>query len=122
MSSNIRIERICENCNKTFIAKTTVTRFCGLKCANVAYKKRTRKSKIKKSNTQTLKIKLQPLEMIQAKDYLTVKEAATLLSISKRSVYRLIELGKLEASNLSERLIRIRKSDIEKLLIKVKYS
>tara|TARA_A100000171_G_scaffold47432_1_gene53445 strand:+ start:14017 stop:14376 length:360 start_codon:yes stop_codon:yes gene_type:complete len=119
MSSNIRVNRICENCNTSFVAKTTVTRFCGDNCAKIAYKKRKRASKIKKSNTETLKVKLEPLEVLQVKDYLTVKETAALLNISKRSTYRLIELGKLRASNLSQRLIRVKRSEIEKLLTKV---
>jgi excisionase family DNA binding protein len=118
MSSNIRVDRICENCNTTFIAKTTVTRFCGDHCAKIAYKKRQRDHKVKRSNTETLKIKLAPLEVLQVKDYLTVKETATLLNISKRSAYRLIELGALRASNLSERLIRVKRSEIDKLLTK----
>lgn len=118
MSSNIRVKRICENCDKTFIAKTTVTRFCGDNCAKIAYKKRQRAKKIQQSDTETTKIKLEPLELLQVKDYLTVKETATLLNISKRSTYRLIDGGKLKASNLSERLIRVKRSEIEKLLTK----
>lgn len=118
MSSNIRVNRICENCNTSFVAKTTVTRFCGDNCAKIAYKKRKRDSKIKKSDTETLKIKLEPLETIQVKDFLTVKETATLLNISKRSTYRLIELGELKASNLSSRLIRVKRTEVDKLLTK----
>lgn len=118
MSSNIRVNRVCENCNTSFIAKTTVTRFCSDSCAKVAYKKRKRQDKIRKSNIETLKIKLEPLEIVQVKDFLTVKETATLLNISRRSTYRLIELGELKASNLSERLIRIKRSEIDRLLTK----
>ncbi|MGJ8667540.1 MAG: helix-turn-helix domain-containing protein [Patiriisocius sp.] len=118
MSSNIRIDRICEHCNRNFIAKTTVTRFCGDKCAKAAYKKRRKNEKINKSNTQTLKIKIDPINIIQIKDYLTVREIASLLNISERSTYRLIDSGKLNASNLSERLIRIKRTEIEKLLTK----
>jgi excisionase family DNA binding protein len=118
MSSNIRINRICENCDISFIAKTTVTRFCAAKCAKTAYKKRTRNSKIKKSDTETLKIKLEPLELLQIKDFLTVNETATLLNISKRTAYRLIELGELRAANLSARLIRVKRTEIDKLLAK----
>lgn len=116
MSSNIRVRRVCENCNNPFIAKTTVTRFCGDNCAKIAYKKRIRAKKVKKSNAQTFKIQFEPLEIIQARDYLTVKEVSKLLSISKGSVYRLIKIGELKASNLSQRLTRIKKSEIEKLL------
>jgi excisionase family DNA binding protein len=118
MSSNIRINRICENCNNSFIAKTTVTRFCGDKCAKVAYKKRKRNNKIRKSDSDTLKIKLEPLEVLQVKDFLTVKETASLLNISRRSTYRLIELGALRAANLSTRLIRVKRTEIENLLTK----
>ncbi|MBB3124803.1 MULTISPECIES: helix-turn-helix domain-containing protein [Mesoflavibacter] len=118
MSSNIRVSRICENCNKTFVAKTTVTRFCGDKCAKIAYKKRKKNDKIRKSNEETLKVKLEPLEIIQVKDFLTVKETATLLNISERSTYRLIEIGELRAVNLSKRLIRIKRSEIDRLLSK----
>ncbi|MCR1026657.1 helix-turn-helix domain-containing protein [Cellulophaga baltica] len=75
-----------------------------------------RSNKIKQSNTETLKIETQPISIIQIKDYLTVNETAKLLSISKRSVYRLIQTGKLKASNLSERLTRVKKSDINELL------
>lgn len=118
MSSNIRVNRICENCNTSFVAKTTVTKFCGAKCSKIGYKKRKRKSKIKKSNTETLSIKLEPLEVLQIKDYLTVKETASLLNISKRSTYRLIEMGALRAANLSERLLRVKRTEIDKLLTK----
>jgi len=116
MSSNIRVKRICENCNAPFVAKTTVTRFCGDRCAKNAYKKRARIKKIKESDVQTVKVQVEPLEVLQVKDYLTVKETAKLLSVSKRSIYRLIELGELKASNLSQRLLRVKKVDIENLL------
>jgi hypothetical protein len=38
MSSNIRLDRVCEECNKIFVAKTTVTRFCSSRCNNKNYK------------------------------------------------------------------------------------
>lgn len=42
MSSNIKVERICEWCGKKFIAQTTVTRFCSKRCAEHSYKERLR--------------------------------------------------------------------------------
>ncbi|MEB8345098.1 helix-turn-helix domain-containing protein [Flavobacteriaceae bacterium KMM 6898] len=116
MSSNIRVSRICEFCGNGFIAKTTVTKYCGDTCAKKAYKKRVRNKKISKSNIETLKIKLEPLEVLQVRDYLTVKEAAMILNLSIRTTYRLIQEGELRAANLSERLIRIKRSEIDKLL------
>ena len=45
MSSNIKVERICEWCGKKFIAQTTVTRFCSKRCAEHSYKERLRQRK-----------------------------------------------------------------------------
>ncbi|WP_367998207.1 helix-turn-helix domain-containing protein [Arenibacter palladensis] len=116
MSSNIKVSRICQNCNQVFVARTTVTKYCGDTCAKRAYKVRQRKKKIKTSYEETLKLKLQPYEVLAVKDYLTVKEAASLLSISTRTTYRLINNGCLEAVNLSDRLIRIKRSALDKML------
>ena len=95
MSSNIRIEKICQQCGETFIAKTTVTKYCGDRCSKRAYKARKRNEKIEAAKQETLKIKTQPIEELQAKEFLTVKEVAALLSCSVRSVYYQIENGDL---------------------------
>ena len=42
MSSNIHIPKTCQFCGKAFIARTTVTKYCGNSCAKKAYKKRKR--------------------------------------------------------------------------------
>ncbi len=49
MSSNIRLPKICQFCGVDFIAKTTVTKYCGDNCAQRAYKKPKREEKIKSS-------------------------------------------------------------------------
>uniref|UniRef100_UPI0028B10B01 hypothetical protein n=1 Tax=Sphingobacterium multivorum TaxID=28454 RepID=UPI0028B10B01 len=38
MSSNIKIKKICQQCGQEFIARTTVTKYCGDNCAKKAYK------------------------------------------------------------------------------------
>jgi hypothetical protein len=50
MSSNIRVNKICEFCNSLFVARTTVTRFCGDVCAKRAYKARKRLEAINESD------------------------------------------------------------------------
>lgn len=115
MSSNIRIEKVCQHCKKEFIAKTTVTKFCSDACAKRAYKARKRTEKIEAAKKETRKIKVKPMEELQAKEFLTVREVATLLSCSVRSVYYNIESGKIKAVNLGERMTRIKRSDIDKL-------
>lgn len=115
MSSNIRLNRICQHCGKEFIAKTTVTKYCGDRCAKLAYKARVRNKKVENSNVETQKIKEQPLLELRSKDILTVKEAAAILSSSIRAVYDMINDGRLKAVNLSKRKTRIRRSEIDKI-------
>lgn len=115
MSSNIRVQRICQHCSKEFTAKTTVTKYCSDDCAKRAYKIRQRKGKIAKSNKETIKIMQQPIELVKAKEFLTVKDAAILLGCSVRSVYYYIDTGMIKAVNLGQRLTRIKRSEIDKL-------
>jgi excisionase family DNA binding protein len=116
MSSNIRVQRVCEYCGNDFTAKTTVTRFCSDNCSKRAYKQRTKNQKINNSNKQTFKIKAQSIELVQAREFLSVKDVSFLLGCSRRSVYRLINIGKLKAVNLSDRITRIKRTEINKLL------
>ena len=116
MSSNIFIQRICEHCSKEFTARTTVTKFCSDACAKRAYKARKRAEKIKVSNTETLKVKNKPIEDVKAKEFLSVKDLALLLGCSTRTAYRLIDKGKISAVNLSERLTRVKRSELNKFI------
>lgn len=115
MSSNIKVQRVCEHCGKEFTARTTVTRTCSDYCAKRLYKQKQRTKKIETSNKETLAIKTKPIEELKAKEFLTVREVATLLSCSIRSVYYYIENGNIEAVNLGQRITRIKRSALDKL-------
>ena len=117
MSSNIRILRICQYCNKEFTARTTVTKCCSDNCAKRAYKLKIKNNKINESNTETTLIKNKPIEDLKLKEFLTVRDVAKLLNCSLRTTYRLIQLGNIKAVNLSERKIIIKRSDIDNLFI-----
>ena len=104
-------------CNKDFIAKTTVTKYCSHKCASTSYKKRAKEQKIEKSNKETLNIKQQPVEVLKTKEFLNVKELSMLLDCSIRTIYRLIENGTINSLNLNQRLTRIKRTDIDKLFV-----
>jgi excisionase family DNA binding protein len=116
MSSNIRIQRICEHCGKEFTAKTTVTKHCGDNCAKRAYKARQKNEKIVASNKVTLAVINRPIEELKAKDFLTAKEVAMLLNCSVRTVYRLIDNGTIKATNLADRMTRIKRSNLDQLI------
>lgn len=116
MSSNIRVQRICQHCHTEFTAKTTVTQYCSDKCSKRAYKERIKLHKIERSNKQTNSIVHKDLESIKQQEYLRVKDASLLMGCSTKTIYRLIDSGGLTASNISERMTRIRRSEIDKLL------
>lgn len=116
MSSNIRIKTICQHCGDEFIAKTTVTKYCGDNCAKRAYKARKRTEKIGNSVERTRRIITKPIEEVNAKEVLTVKDVSVLLNCSIRTAYRLIGEKRLKAINLSERMTRVKRSDLDHFL------
>ena len=115
MSSNIEVKRICQHCSKEFTARTTVTKYCSDKCSKAAYKARKRAEKVNKSNTETSRIKQQPIEDIKAKDYLSINEVCKLIGISRRTVYRLIERGEIKKIKIGSRTL-IKRSLLIRLL------
>jgi len=115
MSSKIEVQRICHYCDKEFTARTTVTKYCSDVCAKRAYKARKRAEKIKNSNKETTQIKIQPVEILKAKEFLTVQETAKLIGCSIRTAYRLIDNGTIKAVNLAERMTRVNRSELNKI-------
>jgi excisionase family DNA binding protein len=118
MTSYIQLKRICEFCSKEFNSKTTVTRFCSSTCRSRAGKMKIRSANIKVSNEETLQVKILQLEELKKKEFLTVRDVASLLSCSVRTVYYYIDNNTIEAVNIGKRMTRIKRSSIDKLLIK----
>lgn len=114
MSSNIRVQRICQYCNSEFTAKTTVTKYCSDTCAKRAYKARKKGEKIVASNRETTKVMVQPIEVLKAKEFLTITEACELLSISRWTIWRAIKRNELNAGKIGRRTL-IKRNDLDKL-------
>ncbi len=115
MSSNIRINKICQNCGNEFEARKTTSKTCSDHCAKMLYKTRQRIEKIEAAKAETQAIKAKPIEKLKAKEFLTVRDVATLLNCSLRSVYYYIETGNIKAVNLGQRITRVKRSEIDKL-------
>ncbi len=115
VSSNIRIQRICEYCNKEFEARKTTSKTCSDHCAKMNYKAKQRASKIEKSNTETIQIITKPIEVIKAKEFLTVRDLSKLLNCSIRTAYNIIERGDIKAVKVSDRKTLIKRSEVDKL-------
>ena len=115
MSSNIKIQRVCQHCGNEFTARTTTTQYCSDVCAKRAYKARKRAGKIEASNQHTQQVKTAPIEQLKAKEFLTVRDVAKLLNCSIRTAYRLIEHGNIKGVNIAQRKTLVKRSEIDKL-------
>lgn len=110
MSSKMRIVKICEYCQKEFIAKTTPTKCCSDPCAKRFYKLKIKNNKIAQAELKT-EIKRKPLnfiteeeiKVIQAKQNLTLVEAAILLNITPLTLRRWTLDGKIKASKIGKK-------------------
>ena len=116
-TSKTKIKKVCEYCGTVFYAQKLTTRFCSHRCNNLAYKERVRQKRIQEVETkvQTV-ISEQPISDFKDKEYLSFKEAATLLGLSKQAIYKMVYAGKLQAFRISSRLSFIRKGDIDRML------
>tara|TARA_R110001632_G_scaffold148797_4_gene266050 strand:- start:3278 stop:3862 length:585 start_codon:yes stop_codon:yes gene_type:complete len=119
MSSNIKVQRICQYCSKEFTARTTVTKYCSDQCSKAAYKSRKRAEKVKQSNIETKQIKTKSIEELKAKEFLTVSDVSKLIGCSRQNVYKLINTGKLKATNILEKKTIVRRCDLDKLFKEV---
>lgn len=114
MRSNLKIKRVCQHCGNEFIAKTTVTRYCGDVCSKKAYKARKKAEKINASNEETKAIIEKPIIEIQSKDFLGVQEICKLFGVSRTTVWRLMKTGKVESAKIGRKKF-VTRSSINKL-------
>ncbi len=121
MSSNLKIKRVCHQCKSEFVAQKTTTKFCSHRCASRAYKGNLRSLKIELSNKENESISTNQITELQAKDYLSVSEACMIIGISRRTLYRLIKLGKVPVGKFGNRTI-IRRLDIDGIFIPINES
>ena len=115
MSSNIKVQRICQHCSKEFTARTTVTQYCSDTCSKKAYKARLKAAKVGTSNIETRRIKTQPIEELKTREFLSVTQVSKLIGCSRQNVYNLINAGKLTATNILEKKTIVKRSDLDKL-------
>jgi excisionase family DNA binding protein len=114
MSSNIEIRKICQDCGNSFIARTTVTKFCSHKCASRNYKKRKRDEKIQQVAPVSVQRMDYNQEQLKDKDFLSIDETCKLLGTSRMTIYRQIKSGNIKAGKIGRRTI-IQRTEIDKL-------
>ena len=113
MSSNIEIKKVCSYCNTYFIAKTLKTRYCSHICNRKDYKRNLKVQSIDANNDKVKEVVEKPIKVLNEKAFLSVSEVCTLLGISRRTIYRMLERGDLIAGKFGKRTV-IRRIDIDK--------
>lgn len=117
MKSSYSLQKICDLCNIEFTALKISTRFCSLQCARKSYKIQHRKTQIETANKITQAKREKPLADIKAREFLSVRQTATLLGCCKQTIYNLISSGKLHAVNIKQKKTVVRRCDIDKLFV-----
>lgn len=121
MSSNLRIIKMCEFCKQEFMARTTVTQCCSGACAKRFYKFKKRNEAIRRANIKTA-VKQKPeayiteeqIRVIQAKEWLTLNEAAILLNVSPLTLRRWTLAGKVRSEKVGKKHA-FRKAELMKI-------
>ena len=117
MSSNIRVIKICEYCKQEFIARKTTSQTCSDPCAKRLYKLRQREKTIGRVEVETM-VKRRPeafvteeqVRVIQAKEWLTLTEAALLLNVTPLTLRRWVLAGKVRSEKIGKKHVFARKN------------
>jgi excisionase family DNA binding protein len=102
-----RINKQCLNCGEEFLPKTVSSVYCSHICSKQAYKKKVKRLK------NEAEVKEQADSIPDSRAYISVPEAGMLFGIAKRTLYRLVDNGKIPSVNLGTRLVRIDRSVME---------
>lgn len=98
------------------MARTTVTRFCSHICNSRYGKRKVRELKIQASEMQVVATVAATAMDIIVAEFLTVREAARLLNTSVRSIYHIIQSGRIKAIRLTPRKTLVKRIDIDQML------
>ena len=112
MSSTIDINKICEWCGKEFTAHKCSTRFCSKRCSEHAYKALRRQRHVEENNAAT-KDKVKETSVGNGK-YLTPCQCANMMGISRATLYRYLEAGKIPCIQFNGKTL-ISRASIDKM-------
>ena len=112
MTRKFECQKVCKYCGKTFTAHTSTTKYCSTSCANRACKAEFRAKRLQADSEEIQECNRQNL---LSQEYLSLTNAAALLGISRPTIYKIIANGELPTIRISERVVRVKKSDLEKL-------
>ena len=112
MSSTININKICEWCDKEFTAHKCSTRFCSKRCSEHSYKALRRQRYVEENNAAT-KDKVKETSVGNGK-YLTPCQCANMMGVSRATLYRYLEAGKIPCIQFNGKTL-ISRASIDKM-------
>lgn len=104
----MRSTRKCEFCGKTFVPRSGMQKYCSEDCQAEA-------KRLRRKRQQDLINGIESIMDLQHQEYLNFSKAAILMGCTRQYIYKLVANGKLKASQLSNRMAFVRKTDIEKM-------
>lgn len=112
MSSNMRIPKTCDFCQKEFMARKTTSKTCSDGCAKRLYKLNQRNKKIQQASDENRNKRssdgFKPIDDIQAfqlREVLDLKQAASYLQISPLTLRRWVLSGKIASQKIGKKHI-----------------
>lgn len=125
MSNKVKIERISEYCGKIFIAQTCNPRICSKACNSNHYKESIRNGRynvvakeVKEERKQHIKLSLEEVEFMQAKEFINLKKLGIYLGVYCKSVYTYLRKYSIPFSLIAGRII-VERNEIGKILIRL---
>ena len=107
-AAKFQIERKCELCGKTFLAKTITSRYCSIQCSRSAYSQKKREEKLEELRRE------RAAKVPKDHPYLSISDAIALYDVCRDTLYRLVRSKALRSYNLGKRMRRICREDLER--------
>ena len=107
-AAKFQIERKCELCGETFLAKTITSRYCSIQCSRSAYSQKKREEKLEELRRE------KAAKVSKDQPYLSISDAIALYDVCRDTLYRLVRSKALRSYNLGKRMTRICREDLER--------
>jgi predicted DNA-binding transcriptional regulator AlpA len=113
----MRIQKVCQFCDKPFIAQKTTTKFCSLACGQKNYKKQLRDEKITNAILDTNAVvkekfhvekrtrQVSPKGNRLNQDFIAIGDLAIILGVSERTLFRAIKDPAFPKVRIGRRLV-----------------
>ncbi len=117
MKDKISVIKTCESCGEEFIANSTKARYCSTKCNRLALKRKKLLEELKALEDEIESLKRERLSSSHSTktEYISISDAAKLLSVTRQTIYNWLKSGTLKGRRMSNRKILISRKRIDEM-------